>query len=72
MRTRTLGNGLEVSALGLGCMGISHGYGEAADRADGVAVISAVCGAADPRAAAARFLAHIRAARDLTPARPPL
>jgi aryl-alcohol dehydrogenase-like predicted oxidoreductase len=41
MRTRTLGNGLEVSALGLGCMGISHGYGEAADRADGIAVIRA-------------------------------
>ena len=40
--------------------------------ADGVAVISAVCAAADPQAAAARFLTHIRAARDLTPARPPL
>ncbi|MEU4623635.1 aldo/keto reductase [Actinoplanes sp. NPDC023801] len=41
MRTRTLGRGLEVSALGLGCMGISHGYGEAAGRAEGVAVIRA-------------------------------
>jgi thiamine-phosphate pyrophosphorylase len=40
--------------------------------ADGVAVISAVCAATDPQAAAARFLAQIRAARDLTPARPPL
>jgi thiamine-phosphate pyrophosphorylase len=40
--------------------------------ADGVAVISAVCAAADPQAAAARFLTHIRAARGLTPARPPL
>ena len=29
MRTRTLGNGLEVSALGLGCMGLSFGYGPA-------------------------------------------
>jgi aryl-alcohol dehydrogenase-like predicted oxidoreductase len=38
MDKRTLGNGLEVSALGLGCMGISHALGPAADRADGVAV----------------------------------
>ncbi|MEV0718814.1 aldo/keto reductase [Asanoa sp. NPDC050611] len=27
MQTRTLGQGLEVSALGLGCMGMSEGYG---------------------------------------------
>jgi aryl-alcohol dehydrogenase-like predicted oxidoreductase len=32
MQTRTLGrSGLEVSALGLGCMGMSFGYGPAAD-----------------------------------------
>jgi thiamine-phosphate diphosphorylase len=37
--------------------------------ADGVAVISAVCAAADPKAAAARFLTQIRAARNLTAAR---
>ena len=37
--------------------------------ADGVAVISAVCAAPDPKAAAARFLTQIRAARDLTAAR---
>ena len=34
--------------------------------ADGVAVISAVCGAPDPAAAARRFLEAIRTARDLT------
>ena len=28
MDKRLLGQGLEVSALGLGCMGMSHGYGK--------------------------------------------
>ena len=42
MDIRTLGtSGLEVSALGLGCMGISSGLGPAADRQDGIAVIRA-------------------------------
>jgi pyridoxine 4-dehydrogenase len=41
MKTRTLGRGLEVSAIGLGCMGLSYGYGPAVDRADGVALIRA-------------------------------
>jgi len=27
MQKRKLGNNLEVSAIGLGCMGFSHGYG---------------------------------------------
>jgi aryl-alcohol dehydrogenase-like predicted oxidoreductase len=42
MDKRTLGkSGLEVSALGFGCMGISFGYGPAADRQEGVAIIRA-------------------------------
>jgi aryl-alcohol dehydrogenase-like predicted oxidoreductase len=42
MEQRALGgDGLTVSALGLGCMGISHGLGPAADRNDGIAVIRA-------------------------------
>jgi len=40
MKTRALGkSGLEVSALGLGCMGLTGGYGPATDRADGVRLI---------------------------------
>jgi aryl-alcohol dehydrogenase-like predicted oxidoreductase len=39
---RTLGSsGLEVSAVGLGCMGLSHGYGPAVDQQDGIALIRA-------------------------------
>jgi len=42
MHTRTLGkSGLEVSALGFGCMGLSFGYGPATDRTAGVAIIRA-------------------------------
>ena len=42
MQTRTLGtSGLEVSALGLGCMGLSFGFGPATDRGDAVALIRA-------------------------------
>ena len=40
MQTRTLGkSGLEVSALGLGCMGMSFGYGPAADTQEMIALI---------------------------------
>src|SRR5215472_11407074 len=40
MQKRKLGkSGLEVSALGLGCMGISFGFGPAIDKKDGVALI---------------------------------
>jgi aryl-alcohol dehydrogenase-like predicted oxidoreductase len=40
MHKRTLGkSGLEVSALGLGCMGLSYGYGPATDTAQAVKLI---------------------------------
>ena len=40
MKKRKLGNGgLEVSTLGLGCMGMSHGYGPAADKNEMVNLI---------------------------------
>ncbi|MBS7253526.1 aldo/keto reductase [Flavobacterium branchiicola] len=40
MKTRKLGNsGLEVSALGLGCMGMSFGYGPAHDKKEMIALL---------------------------------
>ena len=40
MEKRTLGHaGLEVSAIGLGCMGLSHGYGPATDKRQAIALI---------------------------------
>ncbi|CAN5225275.1 aldo/keto reductase [soil metagenome] len=40
MKTRTLGSsGLEVSTLGLGCMGLSFGLGVPVERKDGVALL---------------------------------
>jgi aryl-alcohol dehydrogenase-like predicted oxidoreductase len=42
MQKRTLGKtGLEVSALGFGCMGISQSYGRPSSREDGIAIIRA-------------------------------
>ena len=42
MQKRKLGNkGLEVSAIGLGCMGMSFGYGPAGDKQEMIAVIRA-------------------------------
>lgn len=40
MKYRELGkNGLKISALGLGCMGMSHGYGAAADKKEMIGLI---------------------------------
>lgn len=40
MQKRYLGqSGLEVSALGLGCMGLSHGYGPATDTRQAIELI---------------------------------
>ena len=42
MQQRRLGtSGLEVSALGFGCMGISFGYGPATSQGDGIGIIRA-------------------------------
>jgi len=40
MQKRTLGNGnLEISAIGLGCMGMSFGYGQPADKQEAISLI---------------------------------
>ena len=42
MKKRTLGrSGLEVSAIGLGCMGLSYGYGPAVAKREGISLIRA-------------------------------
>src|SRR5487761_354128 len=42
MEKRKLGKGkLEVSALGLGCMGLSYGFGPAVDKNEGISLIRA-------------------------------
>lgn len=42
MQTRKMGNsGLEVSAIGLGCMGLTFGYGPATDKAKAIKLIRA-------------------------------
>jgi aryl-alcohol dehydrogenase-like predicted oxidoreductase len=41
MQKRTLGNNLEVSALGLGCMGMSSAYGPAGDKQEMITLLRA-------------------------------
>ena len=42
MKKRTLGNsGLQVSAIGYGCMGLTGSYGPASDRRDAIALMHA-------------------------------
>ena len=41
MQKRTLGQNLEVSALGFGCMGLSFGYGPATEKTEAIKVIRA-------------------------------
>jgi aryl-alcohol dehydrogenase-like predicted oxidoreductase len=42
MQKRRLGkSNLEVSAIGLGCMGMSFGFGPAVDKKEGIALIRA-------------------------------
>jgi len=41
MQKRKLGNHLEVSAIGLGCMGLSSGYGPPVDKQQGISLIRA-------------------------------
>lgn len=39
MKQRTIGQGLRVSAIGLGCMGMSHGYGPARSKQEMIGLI---------------------------------
>lgn len=41
MNTRKLGRGLEVSAIGLGCMGLTHSFPPFPDKRDGIALVRA-------------------------------
>ena len=41
MQKRKLGNNLEVSAIGLGCMGLSFGYGPATEKSQAIKLIHA-------------------------------
>jgi len=45
MQKRRLGkSGLEVSAVGYGCMGLNYGYGPATDRREGIRIMRAAAG----------------------------
>ena len=46
MQKRILGKDLEVSAIGYGAMGLSHGYGPATERQQAIALVRAGAGEA--------------------------
>jgi aryl-alcohol dehydrogenase-like predicted oxidoreductase len=59
VQTRMLGDSsLEVSAIGLGCMGISSGLGPATDRQQGIAVIRAAAERGSPSSTPPRSTAR--------------
>ena len=63
MQKRKLGNSnLEVSALGLGCMGMSYGYGPPADRQE---MISLIRTAAERGAIPLKRTVHLRTKNSL-------
>ena len=39
MKTRKLGRSLEVSAIGMGCMGFTHAYGEAPEEQECIRLV---------------------------------
>ena len=41
MQKRVLGQGLEVSAIGYGCMGLSYGYGPGVEKQEAIRMIRA-------------------------------
>lgn len=63
---RALRAAVSVPLVGIGGITVDNARDVIRAGADGVAVISAVCSADDPRAATERFLAAIEAARALT------
>ena len=59
MQNRILGNSdLEVSALGLGCMGMSFGYGPAADKQEMIALFGRPSNAASHSSTPPKSTAH--------------
>jgi thiamine-phosphate pyrophosphorylase len=69
---RKLRGEIRVPLIGIGGITLDNVADVIRAGADGVAVISAVCGAVDPVAATRRLLDAIHAARDLTGQRRPL
>ncbi len=55
METRKLG-ALDVSAIGLGCMGLSYGYGPASERSDAIRLIRAAMSAVSPSSTPPRLM----------------